>query len=111
MENIGNATVLLQQLRALRIELVIDDFGTGYSSLSYLHRLPISSLKIDQSFVKGMVEKREHAEIAKTIVTLARSLGIRVVAEGVETLEQLVALRRLKCDAGARFLFLKAGGS
>jgi EAL domain-containing protein (putative c-di-GMP-specific phosphodiesterase class I) len=58
-----------------------------------------------------MVGKREHAEIAKTIVTLARSLGIRVVAEGIETLEQLVALRRLKCDAGARFLFLKAGGS
>lgn len=107
MENIGNATVLLQQLRALGIELVIDDFGTGYSSLSYLHRLPISSLKIDQSFVKGMVEKREHAEIAKTIVTLARSLGIRVVAEGVETLEQLVALRRLKCDAGQGFFFSK----
>lgn len=107
MENIGNATVLLQQLRALGIELVIDDFGTGYSSLSYLHRLPISSLKIDQSFVKGMVEKREHAEIAKTIVTLARSLGIHVVAEGVETLEQLVALRRLKCDAGQGFFFSK----
>ena len=107
MENLGNATVLLQQLRALGIELVIDDFGTGYSSLSYLHRLPISSLKIDKSFVKGMVEKREHAEIAKTIVTLAKSLGIRVVAEGVETLEQLVALRRLKCDAGQGFFFSK----
>lgn len=107
MENLGNATVLLQQLRALGIELVIDDFGTGYSSLSYLHRLPISSLKIDKSFVKGMVEEREHAEIAKTIVTLAKSLGIRVVAEGVETLEQLVALRRLKCDAGQGFFFSK----
>jgi diguanylate cyclase (GGDEF)-like protein/PAS domain S-box-containing protein len=107
MENIGTATVLLQQLRALGIELGVDDFGTGYSSLSYLHRLPISSLKIDKSFVKGMVEKREHAEIVKTILTLARSLGIRVVAEGVETLEQLVELRRLKCDAGQGFLFSK----
>lgn len=107
MENIGTATVILQQLRALGIELVIDDFGTGYSSLSYLHRLPISSLKIDKSFVKDMVEKREHAEIVKTIVTLARSLQIRVVAEGVETLEQLAALRRLKCDAGQGFLFSK----
>jgi diguanylate cyclase (GGDEF)-like protein/PAS domain S-box-containing protein len=107
MENIGSATVLLRQLRALGIELVIDDFGTGYSSLSYLHRLPISSLKIDKSFVKGMVENREHAEIAKTIVTLAKSLGIRIVAEGVETLEQLVALRRLKCDAGQGFFFSK----
>ncbi len=107
MENIGNATVLLQQLRALGIELIVDDFGTGYSSLSYLHSLPISSLKIDKSFVQGMVEKREHAEIAKTIIALARSLGIRVVAEGVETLEQLVALRRLKCDAGQGFFFSK----
>jgi diguanylate cyclase (GGDEF)-like protein/PAS domain S-box-containing protein len=107
MENIGTATVLLQQLRALGIELAIDDFGTGYSSLSYLHRLPINALKIDKSFVKGMVEKREHAEIIKTILTLARSLGIRVVAEGVETLEQLVELRRLQCDAGQGFLFSK----
>jgi diguanylate cyclase (GGDEF)-like protein/PAS domain S-box-containing protein len=107
MENIGTATVVLQQLRALGIELGVDDFGTGYSSLSYLHRLPISSLKIDKSFVKGMVEKREHSEIVKTILTLASSLGIRVVAEGVETLEQLVELRRLKCDAGQGFLFSK----
>jgi diguanylate cyclase (GGDEF)-like protein/PAS domain S-box-containing protein len=107
MENIGTATVLLQQLRALGIELVIDDFGTGYSSLSYLHRLPISSLKIDKSFVRDMVEKREHSEIVKTILALARSLEIRVVAEGVETLEQLVALRRLRCDAGQGFLFSK----
>lgn len=107
MENIGTATVLLQQLRAVGIELGIDDFGTGYSSLSYLHRLPITWLKIDKSFVKGMVEKREHAEIVKTILALARSLGIRVVAEGVETLEQLVELRRLKCDAGQGFLFAK----
>lgn len=107
MENIGNTAVLLRQLRALGIELVIDDFGTGYSSLSYLHRLPISSLKIDRSFVKGMVEKRERAESGKTIIALARSLGIRVVAEGVETLEQFVALRRLKFDAGQGFLFSK----
>jgi diguanylate cyclase (GGDEF)-like protein/PAS domain S-box-containing protein len=107
MENIGTATVLLQQLRALGIELGVDDFGTGYSSLSYLHRLPLNSLKIDKSFVKGMVETREHAEIVKTILTLARSLGIRVVAEGVETLEQLVELRRLQCDAGQGFLFSK----
>lgn len=107
MENIGTATVVLQQLRALGIDLGIDDFGTGYSSLSYLHRLPINSLKVDKSFVKGMVEKREHGEIVKTIITLARSLGIRVIAEGVETLEQLRELRRLQCDAGQGFLFSK----
>jgi diguanylate cyclase (GGDEF)-like protein/PAS domain S-box-containing protein len=107
MENIGTATVLLQQLRALGIELSVDDFGTGYSSLSYLHRLPINSIKIDKSFVRGMVEKRDHAEIVKTILTLAKSLGIRVVAEGVETLEQLIELRHLQCDAGQGFLFSK----
>ncbi|HEX2271739.1 MAG TPA: EAL domain-containing protein [Pyrinomonadaceae bacterium] len=107
MENIGTATILLQQLRALGIELAVDDFGTGYSSLSYLHRLPINSLKIDKSFVKGMVDKRDHAEIVKTILTLARSLGIRAVAEGVETLEQLVELRRLGCEAGQGHLFSK----
>src|SRR5436190_1086775 len=70
-------------------------------------RSSLNSLKIDKSFVKGMVEKRDHAEIVKTILTLARSLGIRVVAEGVETLEQLIELRRLQCDAGQGFLFSK----
>jgi diguanylate cyclase (GGDEF)-like protein/PAS domain S-box-containing protein len=111
MENVGTSTILLQQLRALGIELAIDDFGTGYSSLSYLHRLPVNALKIDKSFVKGMVEKRDHAEIVKTILTLARSLGIRVVAEGVETLEQLAELSRLHCDAGQGFLFSKPVGA
>ena len=107
MENIGTAPIVLQQLRALGIELSVDDFGTGYSSLSYLHRFLLDSLKIDRSFIKGVVEKRDHAEIVKTILTLARSLGIRVVAEGVETLEQLIELRRLKCDAGQGYLFSK----
>jgi diguanylate cyclase (GGDEF)-like protein/PAS domain S-box-containing protein len=107
MENIGTSAILLQQLRALGLELAVDDFGTGYSNLSYLHRLPINSLKIDKSFVQGMVEKREGGEIVKTILTLARSLGIRVVAEGVETFEQLVELRRLHCHAGQGFLFSK----
>jgi diguanylate cyclase (GGDEF)-like protein/PAS domain S-box-containing protein len=109
MENVGTAMPALQQLRALGIELAIDDFGTGYSSLSYLHSLPISSLKIDRSFVSGMVGNRDHAEIVKTIVTLARSLGIRVIAEGVETLEQLIQLRQLQCDSGQGFLFSKPG--
>ena len=107
MENFGTARGLLQQLRALGIELVIDDFGTGYSSLSYLHRLPVSWLKIDKSFIQDMVEERERAEIVKTIIALARSLEIRVVAEGVETLDQLAALWRLKCHAGQGFLFSK----
>ena len=107
MENMATASALLQQLRALGIEIGVDDFGTGYSSLSYLHCLPVDFLKIDKSFVNSMVEKRDHAEIVKTILSLARGLGIRVVAEGVETLEQLVELRRLQCDAAQGFLFSK----
>lgn len=107
MENIGPATAVLQQLRALGVEIAVDDFGTGYSSLSYLHTLPVSLLKIDQSFVNAMDEKRDRAEIVKTILTLARGLGIGVVAEGIETLEQLLELHRLRCDAGQGFLFSK----
>jgi diguanylate cyclase (GGDEF)-like protein/PAS domain S-box-containing protein len=107
MENVVAATVMLQQLRALGVEIGIDDFGTGYSSLSYLHRLPISSLKIDGSFVTGMVENEDNTEIIKTIVTLAKSLRMNVIAEGVETFEQLTKLRLLKCDAGQGFLFSK----
>jgi len=107
MENVVAATVMLQQLRALGVEIGIDDFGTGYSSLSYLHRLPINSLKIDGSFVTGMVENEDNAEIIKTIVTLAKSLRMSVIAEGVETFEQLTKLRLLKCDAGQGFLFSK----
>jgi len=75
IENIETATSLLQQFRAVGIELAVEDFGTGYSSLSYLHRLPINSLKIDKSFVKTLGGKRDHAEIVKTILTLAHSLG------------------------------------
>jgi diguanylate cyclase (GGDEF)-like protein/PAS domain S-box-containing protein len=107
MENIGAATVMLQQLRALGVEVAIDDFGTGYSSLSYLHRLPVNTLKIDRSFVTRMLENEDNAEIIKTIVTLARSLDMSIVAEGVETVEQAAQLRLLKCDAGQGYLFSK----
>jgi diguanylate cyclase (GGDEF)-like protein/PAS domain S-box-containing protein len=108
MDNVVAATVMLQQLRAVGVEIGIDDFGTGYSSLSYLHRLPINSLKIDGSFVTGMVENEDNTEIIRTIVTLAKSLRLNVIAEGVETFEQLTKLRVLKCDAGQGFLFSKA---
>lgn len=108
MDNVVAATVMLQQLRAVGVEIGIDDFGTGYSSLSYLHRLPINSLKIDGSFVTGMVENEDNTEIIRTIVTLAKSLRLKVIAEGVETFEQLTKLRVLECDAGQGFLFSKA---
>ena len=105
MENIEAACATLEQLRELGVEVSIDDFGTGYSSLSYLHRLPIDTLKIDRSFVGRMALNDENIEIVRTIVTLAQSLEMAVVAEGIETKEQLAQLRALKCDGGQGYLF------
>ena len=107
MENIEIATGMLEQLRTLGIRLSIDDFGTGYSSLSYLHRLPLDTLKIDRSFVIRMLENQENAEIVRTILTLAKTLNLDVIAEGVETKEQLEHLRQLGCDNGQGYLFAK----
>jgi diguanylate cyclase (GGDEF)-like protein/PAS domain S-box-containing protein len=107
MENIETATEMLRQLRALGVQLAIDDFGTGYSSLSYLHRFPIDTLKIDRSFVTRMSENNENTEIVRTVVVLAQNLGMDVVAEGVETNEQLVLLRKLGCENGQGYFFSK----
>jgi diguanylate cyclase (GGDEF)-like protein/PAS domain S-box-containing protein len=111
MENFETAIGVLRQLRQLGVELSIDDFGTGYSSLSYLHRFPINTLKIDRSFVTRMTDNTENAEIVRTIVTLARSLEMDVVAEGVETTAQLQRLRGLECDFGQGYLFSKPVGA
>ncbi|HEX8473336.1 MAG TPA: EAL domain-containing protein [Pyrinomonadaceae bacterium] len=110
MENIDTATEMLRQLRALGVQLSIDDFGTGYSSLSYLHRFPIDTLKIDRSFVMRMVDNSENIEIVRTIVMLAQILGMDVVAEGVETKEQLALLRKLGCENGQGYFFSKPTG-
>ncbi|HVF57367.1 MAG TPA: EAL domain-containing protein [Pyrinomonadaceae bacterium] len=107
MENIETATELLRQLRALGVQLSIDDFGTGYSSLSYLHRFPINTLKIDRSFVTRMTENNENMEIVRTIIVLAQNLGMDVVAEGVETNDQLALLRKLGCENGQGYFFSK----
>lgn len=109
-QNVEAAVELLQQLRDLGVQLSIDDFGTGYSSLSYLHRFPINTLKIDRSFVTQMAEHVENVEIVRTIVMLAQNLGMDVVAEGVETKEQLALLRRLGCENGQGFLFSRPLG-
>jgi diguanylate cyclase (GGDEF)-like protein/PAS domain S-box-containing protein len=111
MEKVETAIGVLRQLRALGVELSIDDFGTGYSSLSYLHRFPINTLKIDRSFVMRMTDNSENAEIVRTIVTLARSLEMDVVAEGVETATQLRQLRELECDFGQGYLFSRPVGA
>ncbi|HKC66125.1 MAG TPA: EAL domain-containing protein, partial [Pyrinomonadaceae bacterium] len=81
--------------------------GTGYSSLSYLHRFAVNYLKIDRSFVSKMAESNENYEIVRTIVMLAKKLGMEVIAEGIETEEQLSKLRNLKCEYGQGFLFSK----
>ncbi len=107
MENSQMATTIMKRLRALGVEFSLDDFGTGYSSLSYLHRLPVSYLKIDRSFVNGIMESPENAEIVYTIVKLAQNLKMKVIAEGVETEDQLAHLRRINCEYGQGYFFSK----
>lgn len=107
MENVETTTKMLYQLRDLGVQLSIDDFGTGYSSLSYLHRFPIDTLKIDRSFVIKMIDNNENIEIVRTIIILAQNLGMDVIAEGVETKEQLRRLRELKCENGQGYYFSK----
>ncbi len=105
MENADSARITLEALRARGVHLCIDDFGTGYSSLAYLVRLPVHTLKVDRAFVRGMSERGESFEIVRTIVTLAKNLGMDVVAEGVETEEQRMRLRELGCERGQGYLF------
>jgi len=105
MENPELAAVTLAKLRGLGVRLSIDDFGTGYSSLSYLNRFPLDTLKIDRSFITSMNQADENLQIVKTIITLAGNLGMQVIAEGVETEEQLNQLKTLKCQYAQGFYF------
>jgi diguanylate cyclase (GGDEF)-like protein len=109
MKNCERAASRLTELRALGVSSAIDDFGTGYSSLKYLQNLPIDTLKIDQSFIRNLDPasdvKSGNGAIVQAIVTLAQQLGLRVVAEGVETDEELEVLRRLGCDFVQGYLF------
>jgi len=101
------AAEMLQQIKSLGVRLAIDDFGTGYSSLSYLHRFPLDTLKIDRSFISGAVDGSEGMEIARTIMPMAKNLRLDVVAEGVETIEQVGLLRRLQCKYAQGYYFSK----
>jgi diguanylate cyclase (GGDEF)-like protein/PAS domain S-box-containing protein len=105
MADPAGAVEMLQQIKALGIHLAIDDFGTGYSSLSYLHRFPLDTLKIDRSFISEMRDDGEGMEIARTILPMAFNLQLDVVAEGVETIEQVAMLRKLHCKYGQGYYF------
>jgi len=103
----AHAPLALEHIRSTGVKLAIDDFGTGYSSLSYLHLYPLDTLKIDRSFVQGVRKEPRRMRILKAIVHLARDLGFSVVAEGIETEDELEAIRALECDFLQGFLLSK----
>jgi EAL domain-containing protein (putative c-di-GMP-specific phosphodiesterase class I) len=107
MQNPEQCMAMLEELRARGVAVSIDDFGTGYSSLSYLKRMPVAALKLDRSFVKGLPADAEDASITKAVITLAHSLGLKVVAEGVETAQQREFLAGLGCDQMQGYLLSK----
>jgi diguanylate cyclase (GGDEF)-like protein/PAS domain S-box-containing protein len=107
MSNADAALETMQDLETLGVGLHMDDFGTGYSSLNHLHRYPFDTLKIDRSFIRGIAEEKDSAEIVGTILDLARSLEMEVVAEGIETVEQVERLKSLGCRLGQGYYFAK----
>ena len=105
MHNVAGTIDTLNKLHETGIQFSIDDFGTGYSSLSYLKRFPISCLKIDQSFVRDLSSDRNDEAIVGAIIALGHSLGLNIIAEGVETMMQLEQLRKMGCDEIQGYLF------
>ena len=105
IDDTGASAETIQALRRFGLVVCLDDFGTGYASLSWLHRFPVDEIKIDQTFVREMVEDRKSQILVGAAVTLAHSLGLSVVGEGVETAEQLAELRALGCEYAQGFLF------
>jgi diguanylate cyclase (GGDEF)-like protein len=107
VDNAEMAVAILQQLKARRVQLSIDDFGTGYSSLSYLQQFPVDTLKIDRAFVSRIGRTDEDLKILRAIVALAHSLGMRAIAEGIETPRQLAYLKELGCEFGQGYFFAR----
>jgi EAL domain-containing protein (putative c-di-GMP-specific phosphodiesterase class I) len=105
MEDAEKALMILSELKAIGVRLSIDDFGTGYSSLSRLPRLPIDALKIDRSFISNMHSNGENREIVRLIIMLAHSIGLKVVAEGTETSNQIDVLKRLGCEMAQGYFY------
>ncbi|AZF14635.1 bifunctional diguanylate cyclase/phosphodiesterase [Pseudomonas sp. R3-18-08] len=108
MQNVDETVAILQRIKALGVRLALDDFGTGYSSLSYLRRFPIDVLKIDQSFVRGLSINSQDEQLISAIIGMGKSLKLDIIAEGVETLDQLNFLKAQRCEEGQGFLFSKA---
>jgi diguanylate cyclase (GGDEF)-like protein/PAS domain S-box-containing protein len=107
MDNADAAVLLLGRLKALGVQISLDDFGTGYSSLRYLHRFPLDALKVDRSFVGQMEQEERSAHLVQTVLTLARSLGVLAVAEGIEEEGQLRMLKEMGCERGQGYLFAR----
>jgi len=107
MADIEDSVRSLRRLEQLGVRIAIDDFGTGYSSLTYLHRLPVHSLKIEKSFVQQIDASTSSLPIIRSIVTLGRSLGLQVIAEGVETDRQSAALTEAGCDLLQGYLYCR----
>lgn len=107
MEYSENTLATLRALRNNKIHIALDDFGTGYSSMNYLKRLPINSIKVDQSFVSGLLDDKDSLAIVRSIVTLSKNLGFQITAEGIETLDQAEILKFLGCETLQGFYFSK----
>ena len=105
MENAQSTVDTFRKLKALGVRLVIDDFGTGYSSLSYLKRFPVDQLKIARSFIKELGKDAGDTVLLPGIINLARPLGLRVIAEGVASIEQITSLREMECDFAQGYYF------
>lgn len=108
MQNVDDTVDILNRIKAMGVRLALDDFGTGYSSLSYLRRFPIDVLKIDQSFIRGLKVNSQDEQLISAIIGMGKSLGLTIIAEGVETIEQLNFLQHQLCEEGQGYLFSKA---
>ncbi len=108
MNNVSDNIITMNALKSLGVKIAIDDFGTGYSSLAYLKQFPIDTLKIDQSFIRDMLEDDDDKVIASTIISMSSALGLKTVAEGVETLQHQHLLQEMQCDTAQGYYYAKA---